>query len=125
MTFKNHISKYKGKKRPDLWKYGADKPELHAALVPFLRQKAQAAFRKEPWKFKFEEWLAVWNGRLSLRGRKANSLVMARKDWGKPWSTTNVEIISRKEQLTKKNNTQHNKLVNMSKGYVKKYYNKI
>ena len=125
MTFKNYVSKYKGKKRPDLWKYGADKPELHYANTIYLRQKAQAAYRKEPWKFTFEEWYAVWNGQLSLRGRKPDSLVMARKDWEKPWSTTNVEIISRREQLTKKNNTQRNKFINTSKGYVKKYYNKI
>ena len=109
MTFKNYTSKYKGKKRPDAWKYGPNKPEFHYAIIKYLRQRCQAKFRNEPWEFPMEEWMAVWNGRLSLRGRKTNALCMQRKDWNKPWCATNVEIVSRKEQLMKSKLHYHGK----------------
>ena len=54
MTFKNYTSKYKGKKRPDAWKYGPNKPEFHYAIIKYLRQRCQAKFRNEPWEFPME-----------------------------------------------------------------------
>jgi hypothetical protein len=84
--------------KPHVWLTGPD-PERHKLYVPFLKQKAQAMFRKELWDLTFDQWEALWDGRFHLRGRRSDDLCMTMSDPDLGWTTTNAVIVTRREQL--------------------------
>jgi hypothetical protein len=77
-------------------------PLLHAQHIAFLRARAQARYRKEPWELSLDHYFALWQGCWEQRGRSRNSLVLARIDLEGGWTIDNVEITTRYEQLLKK-----------------------
>lgn len=111
----------KNREYPERWKYGADR-FLKDANIVFLRQRAQSNYRGEPFRLTFEEWLAVWDGQLSRRGRGTHDLCMQRKDADGAWSRDNVEIVTRKAQLQRKVATQERPLRNPGQNYVQRKY---
>lgn len=82
--------------RPNLWKCGPD-PEAHDKYVAWLRAKAQASFRDEPWDLTYEQWVEAWGDQWQYRGRRADSRCLAREDWHGTWEPTNVRVITREE----------------------------
>jgi len=47
----------------------------------------------------FEEFESHWQGQWHRRGRSPEDLCMTRKDWEKPWTVDNVEIVERIEHF--------------------------
>jgi hypothetical protein len=84
-------------------------PFFHERNLAFLRSRAQATFRDEPWELTLAEFFAFWNTRQrwAQRGRHANDLVLTRKDTLKPWNTDNCVIMTRQANLHAKNLRQH------------------
>lgn len=96
----------KGKKgpRPHTWKLGAEIGEYkHSMYLPWLRAKAQANFRNEPWELTFEEFYDLWKDDWPNRGRQPENMCMSRQDPDGAWDATNAMIITRKEHLTNQN----------------------
>ncbi len=93
-------SKYvKGVPRDFMWHY--TDPKQHEMHLPFLRARAQANFRNEPWTLTIEEWFAVWGPHWHTRGRSRHSTCITRRDPAGAWSLDNVEIITRLEQIAR------------------------
>ncbi len=88
MTTNNRIGKGTGP-RPHVWKSGTD-PLRHEQYTQWLRQRAQANFRKEGWAMTFEEFVAVWGSDWCYRGRASEELCMTRCNYDLPWSPDNV-----------------------------------
>lgn len=75
-------------------------PEVHMRYRPFLRSRAQAWFLDQEWTMTFEEYLELWTlDKWHCRGRGTTDLVMVRRDTEGPWSFSNCEIVTRREQL--------------------------
>lgn len=80
--------------RPHIWLSGPD-PERHEQYTQWLRQRAQASFRQEPWALTFEEFVDIWSGSWHLRGRYSEDLCMTREDPDGAWTAQNVRLITR------------------------------
>lgn len=95
------ISTSKGIRRIDQLGYKYDDMFVRARHIPYLRQKAQAKFRKEAFELTFEQYCELWDTpeKWAARGRVAKSLVLTRIDIDGAWTMANVEIITRKEQI--------------------------
>lgn len=76
-------------------------PFDHDRHVAFLRSRAQAAYRNEPWEITLEEFFKIWHDPevWNNRGRSSDSWALTRKNVHKPWSYKNVQLLRRKEQL--------------------------
>jgi hypothetical protein len=83
--------------RPHTWKY--QDPLEHLQHVAWMRMKAQADFRGEPWDFSFEDFKTVWGPHWPNRGRASEDYCLTRCDYEMPWSITNVECIRRIDHL--------------------------
>jgi hypothetical protein len=67
----------------------------------------QCLYRGEGWDISIEEFFALWPKELWIqRGRSSGSLVMTRHNRCQPWTTKNLKIITRAQQLTEKNQQQ-------------------
>lgn len=89
------------------WKY-YDRLE-HAKHLAFLRQRAQANFRKEGWELTIEQFFSMWTDELwAERGRKPLNYCMVRRDIEKPWSRENCLIITRYQQLVRNKTPRRN-----------------
>ena len=84
--------------RPHVWKSGTD-PQLHEQYTQWLRQRAQANFRKEAWDLSFEDFVEIWGTDWCHRGRASNDLCMTRDDYDLAWHKTNVTIVPRHEHV--------------------------
>jgi hypothetical protein len=80
--------------RPHTWKSGPD-PELHNKFRVFGQCRNQAQFRGEDWQLTFEQFVQLWSNYWQQRGRTVNSLCMTRRDWTRPWTMSNTQIITR------------------------------
>lgn len=78
-------------------------PNLHRLHHSWLRARCQANYRSEGWEITLEEYFEMWSGNEHLKGRGADCLVMTRRDTTKAWSVSNTELITRLEQLRRKN----------------------
>lgn len=87
--------------RPSQWKYEDMFDRIRH--VPYLRQKAQCKYRGEAFELTFEDFCTLWDTEEKWlgRGRDRADLVLTRIDIKGPWSMSNVEIITRGEQLTR------------------------
>lgn len=78
-----------------LRKFKDDK--THKMYRAFVRQRNQAAFRKEEWAITFEEWQALWTDETwENKGRKTHQYSMLRNDFQKGWTLDNVNVANRK-----------------------------
>lgn len=95
-----------GKARPKAWIY--KDPFDHQRHLPFLKARAQAKYRDEPWELTPEDWFSLWSTPelWAQRGRHADSLCLVRIDQEGSWSMNNVEIIVRLEQLRRQRAAQ-------------------
>ena len=84
--------------RPHTWIVGPD-PVRHDQYNAFLKQRAQARFRSEPWCLSFEEFETLWNDCWHQRGRSSQDLCMSRRDYDGAWSVTNCRIMTRGEHV--------------------------
>lgn len=88
----------KGTPRPHVWVTGTD-PLRHEQYHCWQVHKAQCAFRKEEFDLSFEDYENLWQGSWDQRGRSPHNICMTRKDWDGPWSSDNVELISRADHF--------------------------
>lgn len=66
----------------------------------FLKARAQAKLRGEPFELTIEEWFELWTDDLFLkRGKSADSLSMTRINPKQGWRKDNVMILRRADQL--------------------------
>jgi len=95
--------------RPERWKY--KDPDIRKKYIPFLRAKAQAAFRNEEWTLTFEDWLKFWTeSNWALRGKSNVSLCLTRKDYAYGWHIKNVEIAPRIELIRRQHQARKKEL---------------
>jgi len=84
--------------RPNNWCTGTD-PVRHEQYYAFLKQRAQANFRKEAWAMAFDDFVEIWGEDWSNRGRASENMCMTRRDYDLPWHKTNVDIVPRHEHV--------------------------
>jgi hypothetical protein len=91
--------------RPDVWKSGPDET-AHNQYTAWMRHRAQAHFRNEAHEITYDEWVKIWNqdDAWSQRGRGIDNICLCMVDSELGWTTLNVEIISRREQLKRSGN---------------------
>ncbi len=67
-------------------------------------QMTQCKFRGEEYHITWEEYRDLWleNDRWQQKGTTSSSTVMWRIDKTQPWSVTNIEFMTRTEQLKQK-----------------------
>jgi hypothetical protein len=66
----------------------------------FLKAKAQAKLRDEPFEITIEQYMTLWTHKLwKQRGRSSSSLSWTRIKPNLPWTISNVIIMSRSDQL--------------------------
>lgn len=101
--------------RPQVWVSGPDIVK-HEQYVAYIRHKAQADYRKEPYALTWEDWLWFWDqdDNWANRGRKNTAVVLTRQDKLGPWSRANCVIMTRLQHLI-----EHGK-ANVGKKYNKK-----
>ena len=87
---------------PDNWLSG---PDLltHDMYYAWSKHKAQAAYRKEPHSLSWADWQTIWANPIDYqnRGRKPEDLTLTRIDDDGAWTMSNVEVMTRLEQLRK------------------------
>ena len=86
--------------RPHTWISGPDE-RAHEQYTAWLKHKAQANYRGELYELTFQDWQQLWNkdDRWQERGRSGTSLCLTMRDKGMGWTMTNVEVITRNEQV--------------------------
>ena len=80
--------------RPDLWVSGPD-ITTHEQYIAWGRHKAQAQFRGEPYRLKFEDWQWLWLNNWHRRGRGRHDLMLTRIKWNRAWSRENCMLVTR------------------------------
>jgi hypothetical protein len=88
----------KNKSYPHTWLSGDD-PVRHKQYYVWLQQRNQAQYRNEGWDLDFDTWVSLWGDLWQLRGRDRDGYCMTRRDWDKPWTKKNVEVITRGEHF--------------------------
>jgi len=99
-TVNNRLGKGTGP-RPHVWKSGPD-ATAHESYRAWLQCRNQANYREEGWDLTFEQWLEHWAGLWHRRGRTSQELCITRLDCSRPWSDTNVIIITRRQHAQRK-----------------------
>lgn len=80
--------------RPDMWCTGPD-PKTHEQYIAYIKHKAQAQFRGEAYKLKFEDWQWLWLNNWHRRGRGRHDLMLTRVNWRRAWSRENCMLVTR------------------------------
>lgn len=70
----------------------------------WLRHKAQAKHRGEPYEFTYQSWRAVWqeSGKQDKMGRLSHQYTMVRRDPTQAWRPDNVKVIQRSQHHTRR-----------------------
>jgi hypothetical protein len=70
----------------------------------WLRHKAQAKHRGEPYEFTYQGWRAVWqaSGKQDEMGRLSHQYTMVRIDPTQAWRPDNVKVIQRSQHHTRR-----------------------
>ena len=84
--------------RPHVWRSGPDE-QAHEQYNAWLKHKAQAAYRSELYQLTFQDWQQLWQDRWLERGRSGSSLCLTMTEKALGWRMTNVEVITRNEQV--------------------------
>lgn len=105
----NYIPKKKpGARRrnidPNTWITGPDLNRRNKYYA-YLKHKAQARYRGESYSLSFQEWETLWQDDVwEQRGKTADSLCLAQIDCKQGWHVNNLEIIPRKQQVSRTHN---------------------
>jgi len=83
--------------RPHTWKVQGDIP--HQQHCAWLKMKAQAQFRGEPFMLTLEEYQLLWMGMWHRKGRGSDDYCLTREDPEGAWVVGNVYCIPRVEHL--------------------------
>ena len=75
--------------------------ELRQKHHAYLVHQAQARFRGEPHDLTESEYFELWGDLWSQRGKRGDSLTMTRCDPEGAWTRDNIEIVTRREQLSR------------------------
>jgi len=72
-------------------------------LIPYLRARAQAAYRKERWSLTLEQWMELWSDPdvWYNRGKRSDQYGMTRINPYGSWSKNNIVIMTRREQIAR------------------------
>jgi hypothetical protein len=82
------------------WAWIHKDPFDHVRHNAWLKAKAQAAFRNEPWHLTIEDWFTIWTPELwQRRGRGTNDVCMVRIDTDLGFTVDNVKIVERYFQI--------------------------
>jgi hypothetical protein len=87
--------------RPHTWTY--QDPIKHVQHTAWMRQRAQAHYRREEWELTLEQWILIWGELWHNRGRASTDYCLTRKDPELPWDTENTVCMVRREHLQRKN----------------------
>lgn len=82
--------------QPHVWMSGPD-PVRHEQHIAWHRARSQAHYRGEQWLLTYEQWVQVWAQHWHQRGRGKHNLMLARKNYKKPWSIRNVHLLTRSQ----------------------------
>lgn len=84
---------------PDKWITGPD-PITREKYYAWLKHRAQAHFRNEPYMLSWQDWQTLWSdSSFQQRGRRKTDLCLARIDHLGAWSMDNVIVCTRIEYL--------------------------
>lgn len=78
-------------------------PQQHRLHYSWLRARCQAKYRNEDWHITLEQYLDIWQGLVHLKGRSGDCLVMTRCDTTQPWTIDNIALITRADQMGRRN----------------------
>ena len=94
---------------PERWLHGSDLL-THDKYYAFLKHKAQARYRGEDYRLTFDDWKDLWPDNLWLqRGTRVDDLCLSRHDFEDGWYINNVDIMTRREHLSKKRGMEYKK----------------
>lgn len=87
---------------PQNWITGPDFL-THEMYYAWQKHRSQARYRKEDYDLSWEDWLEIWKNPIDFenRGRKPEDLTLTRIDDDGAWELSNVQIMTRLEQLRK------------------------
>lgn len=80
-----------------------DNPELNKMHLEWVRFHCQCRFRKEECDITWPQFQLLWGDQFHKRGRSGDDLVLTRRDVELPWTLNNAEVITRREQIIRKN----------------------
>jgi hypothetical protein len=96
---KSRAIKRERRQTPEMWVSGPD-PIVHDKYYAWLKHRAQARYRGEPYELTWEDWQAIWPTELFLqRGRSAEQLCLVQIDPDLGWIPSNVQVITRREYV--------------------------
>jgi len=79
-------------------------PTQHEKYYAFLKHRAQARFRGEPYALTWEDWCELWSHtQWPRRGRGPRSLRLTRRDVTQGWSRINCEIVPHADHMSRIN----------------------
>jgi hypothetical protein len=109
-TPKKRAPKGKGRRvDPNTWITGPD-PYRRNKYYAYLKHRSQARYRGESYSLTWPEWETLWRDDLwDQRGKGSESLCLAQCDVTKGWHVNNVEIIPRREQVSRTHYGRKNK----------------
>ena len=86
--------------RPWQWMFPND-PKTKDAYYKYLKAKAQARYRMEPWDLTWDYWWGLWtkSGQWNNRDRTKDGYCMSMQDRELGWVPGNVDIITRGEHF--------------------------
>jgi hypothetical protein len=88
----------------------------------FYRARAQAEFRYEDWELTLAQWCEIWPDDIwACRGREVDDLCMTRTDLDGAWSMDNVVLMTRADQLKRKEQYLRHRKIN-NNPVLKNYY---
>lgn len=99
--------------RPHVWKVQGE--VAHAQYCCWLKMKAQADFRGEPWELSFEDYQRAWQGHWHLKGRGILAYCLTREDPDLGWHLDNVVCIPRQEHFRRSGQAKREKKLRLAK----------
>lgn len=92
---------------PVMRKY--QEPLKYKKFIDFLKSRAQANFRKEPWELSEQQFFRIWSDERYLRkGRGSIDLCMTRIDPDDSWREGNIAVLNRRLQIQIRNKRKWN-----------------
>lgn len=86
---------------PEKYVTGPD-PVRRNKYYAYLKHRSQARYRGEDYSLTWEDWETIWQDDVwEKRGKRSDSLCLAQKDISEGWHLHNIEIITRKEQVSR------------------------
>lgn len=81
---------------PKYWSTGPD-PVIRDMYYGFLKHRAQARFRSEPYSLTWEDWQCLWNkDSWQHKGKQMHSLTLTRVCRDLPWDLSNCVVCERR-----------------------------